>query len=118
MKQNYYLQGNYAPVKQIVSETNLNVIGEIPNELSGIYMRNGPNPMGSPNSKKYHWFTGEGMLHGVRIDSGKALWYRNRIVGNKASNSSKPNTHVISNGDKIYATVEAGGAPVEINREL
>ena len=118
MKQNYYLQGNYAPVKQIVSETNLNVIGEIPNELSGIYMRNGPNPMGSLNSKKYHWFTGEGMLHGVRIDSGKALWYRNRIVGNEASNSSQPNTHVISNGDKIYATVEAGGAPVEINREL
>ena len=93
MKQNYYLQGNYAPVKQIVSETNLNVIGEIPNELSGIYMRNGPNPMGSPNSKKYHWFTGEGMLHGVRIDSGKALWYRNRIVSNEASNSSQPNTH-------------------------
>mgnify|MGYP003329745107 CR=1 FL=1 len=25
---------------------------------------------------------------------------------------------MISNGDKIYATVEAGGAPVEINREL
>ena len=115
---NYYLQGNYAPVKNIVSETNLNVIGEIPNELSGVYMRNGPNPMGSPNNKKYHWFTGEGMLHGVRIDNGKALWYRNRIVGNPKSSSSQPNTHVIYNADKIYATVEAGGHPVEINKEL
>ena len=80
-KENYYLQGNYAPIKEIISEDKLEIVGSIPKELSGLYLRNGPNPMGSPNAKKYHWFEGEGMLHGVRIDEGKAIWYRNRLVG-------------------------------------
>ncbi len=111
-KENYYLQGNYAPVKEIITEDNLEVIGSIPKELSGLYLRNGPNPIGSPNVKKYHWFTGEAMLHGVRIDEGKAIWYRNNLVG------SGNNTHVISHGGKIYAIVEAGDKPVEIDQQL
>ena len=111
-KENYYLQGNYAPVKEIITEDNLEVIGSIPKELSGLYLRNGPNPIGSPNVKKYHWFTGEGMLHGVRIDGGKAIWYRNNLVG------SGNNTHVISHAGKIYAIAEAGDKPVEIDQQL
>lgn len=112
-KENYYLQGNYTPVKEIISEDKLEVVGSIPKELSGLYLRNGPNPMGSPNVKRYHWFTGEGMLHGVKIDAGRAIWYRNRLVGGGQSN-----THVISHGGKIYAIVEAGVSPVEIDKEL
>ena len=112
-KENYYLQGNYAPVKEIITEDNLEVVGSIPKELSGLYLRNGPNPIGSPNVKKYHWFTGEGMLHGVKIDEGKAIWYRNRLVGGDQSN-----THVISHAGKIYAIVEGGGRPVEVDKEL
>ena len=108
---NPYLEGNYAPVKTLISEDQLSVVGEIPRELSGLYLRNGPNPMSSVNNKKHHWFAGEGMLHGLRIDEGKALWYRNQSVGNA-------NTHVISHGGKIYATVEAGAAPVEVDGEL
>ena len=46
-KENYYLQGNYAPVKELVTETNLEVIGSIPKDLSGLLLRNGPNPMES-----------------------------------------------------------------------
>jgi carotenoid cleavage dioxygenase-like enzyme len=111
-KENYYLQGNYAPVKEIITEDNLEVIGSIPKELSGLYLRNGPNPIGSPNVKKYHWFTGEGMLHGVRIDEGKAIWYRNNLVGRGN------NTHVISHAGKIYAIAEAGDKPVEIDQQL
>lgn len=109
-RENYYLQGNYAPVKEIISEDKLEVVGSIPKELSGLYLRNGPNPMGSPNAKRYHWFAGEGMLHGVKIDGGRAIWYRNNQVG--------PNTHVISHAGKIYAIVEAGDMPVEVDQEL
>ena len=112
-KENYYLKGNYAPVKEIISEDKLEVVGSIPKELSGLYLRNGPNPMDKPNVKKYHWFTGEGMLHGVKIDEGKAIWYRNRLVGGNA-----PNTHVISHAGKIYAIVEAGDMPVEVDQQL
>ena len=72
----------------------------LPKELNGLYLRNGPNPMQSVNNKKYHWFSGEGMLHGLRLEEGEALWYRNRRTGGA-------NTHVISHADKIYATVEA-----------
>lgn len=112
---NPYLQGNFAPVRDQVLTDQLKVVGEIPKELSGLYLRNGPNPMTSPNHKKYHWFTGEGMLHGVRIEQGKALWYRNMLV---QSGGASPNTHVISHADKIYAIVEAGGRPVEIDQQL
>ena len=55
-KENYYLQGNYAPVKELIKETNLEVIGSIPKDLSGLLLRNGPNPMDQPNAKKHHWF--------------------------------------------------------------
>ena len=114
-KKNYYLQGNYAPVKNLISETGLNVTGQIPKDLSGLFVRNGPNPMSSVNEKKHHWFLGEGMLHGIRLDSGNALWYKNKLVD---GNDSNANTSVISHGGKIYAIVEAGGYPVEIDQDL
>ena len=114
-KKNYYLQGNYAPVKNLISETGLKVTGQIPKDLSGLFGRNGPNPMGAVNEKKHHWFLGEGMLHGIRLDSGNALWYKNKLVD---GNDSNANTSVISHGGKIYAIVEAGGYPVEIDQDL
>jgi len=112
---NPYLQGNFAPVRDQISTDLLEVVGEIPKQLSGLYLRNGPNPMASPNHKKHHWFTGEGMLHGVKIEEGKALWYRNKLV---QADGFSPNTHVISHANKIYAIVEAGGRPVEIDQQL
>ena len=59
-KKNYYLQGNYAPVNNIISETDLKVTGQIPKDLSGLLLRNGPNPMSSVNEKKHHWFWEKG----------------------------------------------------------
>jgi carotenoid cleavage dioxygenase-like enzyme len=75
---NPYLDGNFAPVHQEITADTLQVIGELPPELSGMFVRNGPNPQWSPIGQ-YHWFDGDGMLHGVRINDGKAT-YRNRYV--------------------------------------
>jgi len=75
---NPYLKGNYAPVQQETTADNLTVIGELPVEISGMFIRNGPNPQFPPIGK-YHWFDGDGMLHGVRLHQGKAS-YRNRYV--------------------------------------
>ena len=111
MTPNPYLEENYAPVSEQLFESRLQIVGELPKELNGLYLRNGPNPMQSLNNKKHHWFSGEGMLHGLRLEEGEALWYRNRRTGGA-------NTHVISHANKIYATVEAGGSPVEVNSEL
>lgn len=75
---NPYLMGNYAPVDTEITAENLTVIGEIPADLNGMYVRNGPNPRFKPNGR-YHWFDGDGMLHAVLIRDGKVN-YRNRWV--------------------------------------
>ncbi len=75
---NPYLDGNFAPVHEEITANTLKVIGELPSELSGMFVRNGPNPQWTPLGQ-YHWFDGDGMLHGVRISNGKAT-YRNRYV--------------------------------------
>ena len=75
-----YLSENFGPVMEEVTATELEVLGSIPAELSGRYLRNGPNPLGSVDSSRHHWFSGEGMVHGVRLDEGRADWYRNRWV--------------------------------------
>lgn len=78
---NPYLDGNFAPVREEITTDTLQVIGQLPLELSGMFVRNGPNPQWSPIGK-YHWFDGDGMLHGVRISNGKAT-YRNRYIQTK-----------------------------------
>lgn len=74
-----YLQGNFAPVTDEVTVADLKVDGSLPAALDGLYARIGPNPLGEP-PEPYHWFIGDGMVHGVRISGGRALWYRNRWV--------------------------------------
>src|SRR5262249_30646455 len=75
---NPFLQGNFGPVEEEVTADDLKGIGQLPAELDGMYSRNGPNPQFPPLGG-YHWFEGDGMLHGVRIRDGKAS-YRNRWV--------------------------------------
>ena len=77
---NPYLQGNFAPVLQEVTATELPVVGRLPESLCGRYLRNGPNPLTPPEPSTYHWFTGDGMVHGIRLRGGRAEWYRNRWV--------------------------------------
>ena len=75
---NPYLDGNFAPQHREITSDTLQVIGELPPDLSGMFLRNGPNPQYSPIGQ-YHWFDGDGMIHGVRIHNGQAE-YRNRYV--------------------------------------
>ena len=81
---NTFLQGSFAPVTEEITAFNLPVTGQIPAELSGRYLRNGPNPLGldEPGYRfcEGHWFLGPGMVHGVRLRDGRAEWYRNRLV--------------------------------------
>src|SRR6202140_1020286 len=64
----FFQRDNYAPVTDELTEFAL------PADLDGWYLRNGPNP----RQAGAHWFTGDGMIHGVRIEGGRAAWYRNR----------------------------------------
>ena len=78
MQNNPYLSGNYAPVKDELEVQSLKIIGEIPKDLTGIYMRNGPNPAFPPISYTYP-LDGDGMIHAVYLANGEAH-YRNRYV--------------------------------------
>lgn len=75
---NPYLDRNFAPVHEEITTDKLPVIGELPLDLLGIFVRNGPNPQWTPIGQ-YHWFDGDGMLHGVQISNGIAT-YRNRYI--------------------------------------
>jgi hypothetical protein len=71
-------RGIFAPVNTEISATDLTVSGAIPDDLDGLFIRNGPNPLLAP-SRDYHWFDGDGMVHAVRIRDGRAD-YVNRFV--------------------------------------
>ena len=110
--ENPYLLGNYGPVPGESTFTELQVTGEIPAELVGRFLRNGPNPVGVDPSS-HHWFVGRGMVHGVRLSEGRADWYRSRYVG-----GDSPNTNVIGHAGRTMALVESGGLPFDMGYEL
>lgn len=74
-----YLSGPYAPVALELDAADLRVVaGEVPRDLRGTYVRNGPNPKRGPLGA-HHWFDGDGMLHALHVEDGK-LRYQNRYV--------------------------------------
>ncbi|HRI65676.1 MAG TPA: carotenoid oxygenase family protein [Polyangium sp.] len=77
-----YLSGNYAPIHTESSIANLQVIGEIPRDLEGTFVRTGANPRFRQEGR-HHWFDGDGMIHAVRFENGAAS-YTNRWVRTKA----------------------------------
>jgi carotenoid cleavage dioxygenase-like enzyme len=76
--ENPFLGGVFAPISTEITADELPVIGEIPRDLDGIYLRNGPNPIFQPRGR-YHWFDGDGMVHAIEFHNGKAV-YRNRWI--------------------------------------
>lgn len=75
---NPYLEGIYAPTVHETVAGALEVEGELPADLFGAYVRNGPNAVFQPRNA-YHWFDGDGMVHAVYFREGRAS-YRSRLV--------------------------------------
>ncbi len=125
-----HLQGNGRPVTEEKTISELKVVGSIPSELDGRYVRTGANPLSGTSA---HPFFGDGMVHGVRLRDGKAEWYRNRYIQTPFiknpsvdildpsvmmdMKSSKANTHVIGHAGKILA-LEEGHFPYVIDGDL
>lgn len=113
---NRYLRDNFAPVAEELTATDLSISGRLPAWLDGRYLRIGPNPQHDPG-ERYHWFMGEGMVHGVRLRDGHAEWYRNRWV-RPAAGDFAANTNVLEHAGRTLALVEGGSAPYELDHEL
>ena len=112
-----WVQGNYAGVPDEIEAVDLPVTGALPPELNGLYVRNGSNPT-NPGG---HWFMGDGMVHGVRLDGGKATWYANRWVetvvfgkdlldgsGAPGGPNNTSNTSCITFGGRLLSLQEVG----------
>lgn len=127
-----FLGGIHTPLKEEFSLEDLPVTGRIPDALHGRYLRMGPNPA-RPDPRGYHWFGGDGMVHGLRLQGGRALWYRNRWIRSNALEEAtgRPaapgprhgaadtvNTAIVNHAGVVLATVEAGSTPVSLDESL
>ncbi len=125
----WWLSGNFEPVHIETEKFDLAIEGALPPELHGTFMRVGPNPAAAPSA---HWFMGDGMLHGVRLEGGRAKWYRNRYIKTERlgrtfdrndpstilnKRLSTGNTALARHAGKIFALEEAH-FPYEIDAEL
>ncbi len=129
-KKPFHLRGNYGPVSEEVESFDLAVEGAIPASLNGFLVRNGPNPK---SGESPHWFFGDGMLHAVEFERGKAKSYRNRWVhtrkylegasgidmetGAVDLTVGPSNTHIYPHAGKLFALVESS-FPVEVDRGM
>ena len=120
----------HEPVAAELTAVELPVTGAIPPALAGRFFRNGPNP--KPGSAASHPFVGDGMIHGVRLEGGRARWYRNRWVrtpvferdaklvgrfGRFDYRVAVANTNVVPHAGKILALVESS-FPYAVDGEL
>jgi len=72
MDDNPFLKDNFRPVREEIATGPLTVTGSVPDHLDGRYLRIGPNPIAEVDPDHYHWFLGDGMVHGVRLRGGQA----------------------------------------------
>jgi carotenoid cleavage dioxygenase len=128
---NPFLTGIHEPMTSELTLTELDVTGTIPAGLEGRYLRIGPNPVAA-DPASYHWFIGDGMVHGLALSGGRALWYRNRWIRSNAvarARGVEPapgprhdfdtvNTNIVAIGGRTLALVEAGSYPVKLDEML
>lgn len=141
-----FLKGQLTPTSKELDIASCKVTGEVPANLRGQFIQNGPNPRFEPLGR-YHMFDGDGMLHSVRFgESGvsyKNRWIRTpmlqaeeragralypglanlfdfpdpELVGDAGPIKNPANTHIIRYNGKMYALYETG-LPVEVTEDL
>jgi len=123
--------GALAPVGNEITLADLPVQGRIPPALNGWLVRNGPNPYSGRFSAHgmLNWWPEAAMVHGLRLQKGKALEYRNRWLRTRQwaeyfnlpnpmrYPATNPNVNVIRHAGKALALAE-GGPPVVLDENL
>ena len=123
--------GALAPVVTEVDLVDLCVVGEIPRDLNGVLVRNGPNPLRGrfEGNDVLSWWPEAAMLHGISFQDGRVTAYRNRWARTQqwarvhdpdsapSLLDTNPNVNVLQHAGEILALSE-GGAPLAITAEL
>ncbi len=130
--ENPFLVGIHEPMRSELTLDDLVVTGSIPAGLNGRYLKMGANPA-APEPAGHHWFLGDGMVHGIAVENGRVLWYRNRWIrsrlaaaalgrepapGPRRGRNDTVNTNVVAIGGRPFALVEAGSFPVDLDETL
>ena len=102
-----FLQGLMAPVTDERDDVDLEVVGEIPAGLQGMFVRTGPNQQFAPLGA-YHPFDGDGMLHAVYLENGTAR-YRNRWIESKGLLAERERGHALYGGMGTFHLTDADG---------
>ena len=124
-------------LKSEVTAFDLEVVGRIPEELTGRFLRIGPNPVDEPDpvaswattgSRAPAWRTACGCATARRSGSAAAssldahtakILRRKPIPGpGEGARDGNVNTSLTNVGGKLCAVVEAGSIPVELDYEL
>ncbi|MFM7350412.1 MAG: carotenoid oxygenase family protein [Erythrobacter sp.] len=135
-----YLSGHHEPVRFEATAPDLIVDGELPDDLSGVFYRNGPEPLYPTREGDYHWFDGDGMVYAMHFANGRASlrnrWVRTEkfelemaagrrlfgMFGNpltadpsvQGKHYNTGNTNIILHGGKLLALME-GSQPVAMD---
>ncbi|MGB7238468.1 MAG: carotenoid oxygenase family protein, partial [Rhodococcus sp. (in: high G+C Gram-positive bacteria)] len=67
-----HLTGVFAPQREEVDVADLKIVGDLPDDLNGSYLRNGPNPRFDPIGSFVFPLDGDGMVHRISIAGGQA----------------------------------------------
>jgi carotenoid cleavage dioxygenase len=135
-----YLSGHHEPVRFEATAPDLIVDGELPDDLAGVFYRNGPEPLYPTREGDYHWFDGDGMVYAMHFENGRVSlrnrWVRTEkfeleqaagrrlfgLFGNPMTSDpsvqgkhyNTGNTNIILHGGKLLALME-GSQPVAMD---
>ncbi|WP_121492693.1 carotenoid oxygenase family protein [Cupriavidus plantarum] len=123
--------GALAPVARESDFGALSVTGKLPDDLNGVLLRNGPNPLSGrfEGDGVLSWWPEAAMLHAISFEQGRAIGYRNRWLRTQrwanayapsreySCLDTNPNVNVIRHAGEILALAE-GGAPLAITSTL
>ena len=137
-----YLRGNFKPMRFEGSAPFLEIEGELPDDFQGVFYLNGSCPQFPPTGR-YHWFAGDGKVHGYYFRGEGVVDYvsrwvrtqnfeleraaRRALFGNKKYGAQaeidpsvrhiRPqtaNTNIIYHGGRLLA-LEDGSPPISLN---
>ncbi len=101
-------KANFSPIQEERTIEKFRIEGKIPQELNGLYIRNGANA----KQLSSHFFLGEGMLHGIWLNQGHPIRYCNRYVktGTRNLAAGLSNVSVLAFAERLFSLGEIGPA--------